>query len=255
MTTELEIGAVAIVTGAARGIGAAIAMRLAREGFAVAVLDRQLADCAATVDAISSTGGVAMALAADVAVESAIVAAVEQVAQELGPPTVLVNNAGIGQPADLLDVTAEQWDAMLAVNLRAPVLLARATCPYMIEAGWGRVVSISSVSALGDAGRVAYASAKAGLIGMTKTLALELGPHGITTNAVAPGFVVSDMTRLSAQRRGIAFEEYREAAARAIPVGRVGQPEDVANAVLFFVSQEAGLSPGRSSASLGDRLT
>jgi len=236
---------VALVTGAARGIGAAVAKRLARDGLAVAVLDRDESDCAATVEAIRAAGGVATGVGADVTDERAVVAAVAQLAAVLGPPTVLVNNAGFASAACLVDMTTEQWEAVVDVNLRGPFLVTRAVARYMVGAGEGRIVNISSVSALGDAGRVSYASAKAGLIGFTRTLALELGPRGITVNAIAPGFVVSDMTRGTAHRLGHDFEQYQRLAAASIPVRRVGQPDDVAHAVSFLASRQAGFVSGQ----------
>ncbi|GLX00025.1 3-oxoacyl-ACP reductase [Microtetraspora sp. NBRC 16547] len=233
------------MTGAARGIGAAVAKWLARDGLAVGVIDLDEADCAGTVEAIRGEGGSAVAVAADVADEAAVTAAVARVAAELGPPTVLVNNAGVGPRADLVEMTTQQWDAVLGVNLRGPFFVTRAVVPHMIEAGWGRIVTMSSISAVGDAARVDYASAKAGLIGFTKSLALQLGRHGITANAIAPGFVVSDMTRASARRLGRDFEEFQRSAAESIPVGRVGRPEDIAHTASYLVSPEAGFVSGQ----------
>lgn len=235
----------AIVTGAARGIGAAVAKRLAREGHAIGVIDLREADCAATVDAITSEGGSALPVAADVADEAAVTSAVERVAAELGPPTVLVNNAGFARDADLGEMTAEQWDAVQGVHLRGAFLASRAILPYMVEAHWGRIINVSSISALGHAGRVNYASAKAGVIGFTKALALELGSQGITVNAIAPGFIVSDMTAATARRLGRDFAEHQRIAAESIPVGRVGQPEDIAYAASFFASPDAGFVSGQ----------
>ncbi|NBE92346.1 SDR family oxidoreductase [Nonomuraea sp. KC401] len=235
----------AMVTGAARGIGAAVAKRLARDGLAVAVIDLDEADCAGAVEAIRSEGGDALAMAADVADEGLVGEAVARVAAELRPPTVLVNNAGVGPRADLVEMTTEQWDMVLGVNLRGPFFLTRAVAPYMIEAGWGRIVTMSSISAVGDAARVDSASAKAGLIGFAKSLALQLGRHGVTANAIAPGFVVSDMTRTSARRLGLEFEEFQRNAAASIPVGRVGQPEDIAHTASHLVSPGAGFVSGQ----------
>ncbi|WP_433222476.1 SDR family NAD(P)-dependent oxidoreductase [Microtetraspora malaysiensis] len=235
----------AIVTGAARGIGTAVARRLARDGLAVAVIDLNEADCADTVEAIAREGGTAFAIEADVADEGLVGGAVARVTAELGPPTVLVNNAGVGPRADLVEMATEQWDMVLGVNLRGPFFLTRAVVPHMIDAGWGRVVTMSSISAVGDAARVDYASAKAGLIGFTKSLALQLGRHGATANAIAPGFIVSDMTRASARRLGLEFEEFQRRAAESIPVGRVGQPEDVAHAASYLVSPAAGFVSGQ----------
>jgi 3-oxoacyl-[acyl-carrier protein] reductase len=242
---EANRNGTAIVTGAARGIGAAVARRLASDGFAVGVLDLDEDDCAGTVASIRAAGGSATAVGADVRDEAAVTAAVARVAAALGPPTVLVNNAGIGPQADLAELRTAQWDAVVGVNLRGPFLVTRAVCPYMIEAEWGRVVNVSSVSAVGDAERVDYGSAKAGLVGFTKSLALQLGRHGITANAIAPGFVVSDMTRASARRLGLEFDEFRRRAARSVPVGRVGQPEDVAHTASFLVSRAAGFVSGQ----------
>ena len=235
----------AIVTGAARGIGAAIAKRLATDGLAVGVLDLDVERCASTVEEIVARGGVAAAVAADVDDERAVEAAVGRVVERLGPPTVLVNNAGFGSRAALTEMTTDQWDSVIGVHLRGSFLAARAAARHMLDARWGRIVNVSSRSALGDPEHVNYASAKAGLIGFTRTLAFELGPAGITVNAVAPGFIVSDMTAGSARRLGRSFEEHQRLAAQSVPVGRVGYPEDVAHAAAFFVSPEAGYVSGQ----------
>ncbi|WP_405801319.1 SDR family NAD(P)-dependent oxidoreductase [Streptomyces sp. NBC_01506] len=245
MTTTVNGQRTAIVTGAARGIGAAVALRLARDGLAVGVVDLDETDCAGTVEAIRHAGGTALAVGADIADEDAATAAVDRVAAELGPPTVLVNNAGIGPRAPLVDMTTQQWDTVLGVNLRGPFFLTRAVGPHLIAAGWGRVVNMSSISAVGDAARVDYGSSKAALIGFTKSLALQLGRHGVTANAIAPGFIVSDMTRTSARRLGVDFEEFRRDAERSIAVGRVGVPQDVAHAASFLVSPDAGFVSGQ----------
>ncbi|MGI5353341.1 SDR family NAD(P)-dependent oxidoreductase [Streptomyces sp. CA-250714] len=244
-STQVATRRTALVTGAAGGIGAAVAVRLARDGFAVGVLDLAEDACAGTVGAITAEGGSATAVAADVSDERAVGAAVRHVADLLGPPTVLVNNAGFARAASVGEMTTAQWDAVLGVNLYGAFFATRAVVPHMKSAEWGRVVNISSISALGDAGRIGYASAKAGLLGFTKTLALELGPHGVTANAIAPGFVVSDMTRASARRLGLTFEEFQRRAAESAPVGRVGTPEDIAHTASFLASPAAGFVSGQ----------
>ncbi|RRR95812.1 3-oxoacyl-ACP reductase FabG [Glycomyces terrestris] len=235
----------AIVTGAARGIGAATARRLAADGHAVAVLDLVEEQARATADAITAAGGRAVAVAADVADEDAAAAAVERVAAELGPPQILVNNAGILRDNLLFKMTAADWDAVLGVHLRGAFLMSRAVQASMVESGWGRIVNLSSTSALGNRGQANYAAAKAGMQGLTKTLAIELGRFGITANAVAPGFIETEMTRATAERIGVPFEDFLAHAAAEAPVGRVGRPEDVAAAVAFFCSEDAGFISGQ----------
>ncbi len=237
---------VAIVTGAARGIGAAIAARLAHDGLDVAALDLDESSCADTVAAIRRIAGArGLALGADVSDEQAGGAAVARVAEELGPPTVLVNNAGITRDRMLSNMTVEEWDAVIAVHLRGAFLMSRAVREHMKQAAWGRIVNLSSTSALGNPGQGNYSAAKAGLQGFTKTLALELGRYNVTVNAVAPGFTVTDMTLETARRLGISFEELTAAALTKIAVGRPGQPEDIANAVAFFVDERSGFVSGQ----------
>jgi 3-oxoacyl-[acyl-carrier protein] reductase len=235
----------AVVTGAARGIGAAVARRLAADGFAVAVLDLDEAACAPVVAEIEAAGGRALAVGVDVADEQAVSAAVTRVAEELGPPTVLVNNAGITRDNLLFKMTVADWDSVLGVHLRGSFLMSRACQRYMTDATWGRIVNLSSTSALGNRGQANYSAAKAGLQGFTKTLAIELGKFGVTCNAIAPGFIETEMTAATAERMGVSFEDFKAAAASLIPVARVGQPADIAAAVSFFVSEEAGFVSGQ----------
>ncbi|PPI98730.1 3-oxoacyl-ACP reductase FabG [Nocardia nova] len=236
---------VAVVTGAARGIGAAIATRLAQDGLHVGVLDLDAGHCADTVRAITDAGGRAVALGADVSNEDSVAAAVTKLADELGPPTVLVNNAGILRDNLLFKMSVDDWDAVMNVHLRGAFLMSRAVQKYMVDAKWGRIVNMSSSSAQGNRGQVNYSAAKAGLQGFTKTLALELGKFSVTANAIAPGFIVTDMTAATAERVGVPFEDFQKAAAAQIPVQRVGRPEDIAHTASFLVSEGAGFVSGQ----------
>ncbi len=236
---------VAVVTGAARGIGASTAKRLAADGHAVAVLDLREGDCAATVDAITAAGGRALAVAADVSEADQVQAAIDTVAEALGPVAVLVNNAGVTRDNLLFKMTVDDWDTVLGIHLRGAFLMSKACQKYMVDQRFGRIVNLSSSSALGNRGQVNYSAAKAGMQGFTKTLAIELGQFGVTANAVAPGFIVTDMTAATAARIGIGFEDFQKAAAQNIPVRRVGQPEDVANVISFLASEGAGFVSGQ----------
>ncbi len=236
---------VAVVTGGARGIGAAIATRLASDGYAVAVLDLDEAACGATVEAITGAGGRAMAVGADVSDAAAVQAAVDRVAAELGPPVVLVNNAGVIRDNLLFKMTDDDWETVMAVHLRGAFLMSRACQKYMVEQKWGRIVCLSSTSALGNRGQANYAAAKAGMQGLTKTLAIELGPFGVTANAVAPGFIATDMTAATAARMGLDFDTFQKVVAEQTPVRRVGKPDDIAHTVSFLVSEGAGYVSGQ----------
>jgi 3-oxoacyl-[acyl-carrier protein] reductase len=236
---------VAIVTGAARGIGAATARRLAADGMAVAVLDLDAGTCAGTVDAITAAGGRAMAVGADVSQADQVEAAVGKVASELGPPAILVNNAGVIRDNLLFKMTEDDWDTVLGVHLRGAFLMSRAAQKHMVDQRYGRIVNLSSSSALGNRGQVNYSAAKAGMQGFTKTLAIELGPFGITANSVAPGFIVTDMTAATAARMGMSFEDFQQAAASHVPVRRIGQVEDVAHVISFLCSEGAGYVSGQ----------
>ena len=236
---------VAIVTGAARGIGAATAIRLAADGFAVAVVDLEESAGKDTVEKITAAGGRALAIGADVSDAEQVTAAVERVAAELGAPTVLVNNAGVLRDNLLFKMSELDWDTVMGVHLKGAFLMSRAVQKHMVDAGYGRIVNLSSSSALGNRGQANYAAAKAGLQGFTKTLAKELGKFGITANAVAPGFIATDMTAATAARVGMEFEAFKEAAASQIPVRRVGVPEDIAHTVSYFVSEGAGFVSGQ----------
>jgi 3-oxoacyl-[acyl-carrier protein] reductase len=236
---------VAIVTGAGRGIGAAIANRLAADGMSVGVVDLDEQGSRRTAKEIIENGGRAIPIGADVADETAVANAVQQTAAELGPVTVLVNSAGIIRDNLIFRMSTADWDSVMDVHLRGAFLMTRAAQTHMTQAKWGRIVNISSTSALGNRGQANYAAAKAGLIGFTKTLALELGKFGVTANAIAPGFVETEMTAATAARQGLDFEEWKSSIARDIPLGRIGQPEDVASVASFLCSEDAGYVSGQ----------
>ena len=236
---------IAIVTGGARGIGASIAVRLAQDGHDVAVLDLDASVCAETVKAIEQAGRRGFAVSANVADEASVQRAVASVVEALGAPTIAVNNAGVLLDRTIGKMSVDDWDTVIDVNLRGAFLVSREVQSHMRNAGWGRIVSMSSTAALGNLGEANYAAAKAGIQGFTKTLAIELGRYGITANAVAPGFIETAMTAEVAARVGISFDEMKQQALRDIVVGRVGQPGDIANAVSFFVDERSSFVTGQ----------
>jgi 3-oxoacyl-[acyl-carrier protein] reductase len=236
---------VAIVTGGARGIGAATAIRLAADGMAVGVLDLDEGGCEATVNAVTSAGGRALAVGADVSKADQVESAVGKIVAELGPPAVLVNNAGVLRDNLIFKMSEDDWDTVLGVHLRGAFLMTKAAQQHMVGQRYGRIINLSSSSALGNRGQVNYSAAKAGMQGFTKTLAIELGPFGITANAVAPGFIVSDMTAATAARMQMSFEDFQKMAASQTPVRRIGQVEDVAHTISFLASEGAGFVSGQ----------
>ncbi len=236
---------VAIVTGAARGIGAATAARLAADGDAVAVFDLDESACEAVAGTIRAAGGRAIGVGVDVSDADQVAAGVARVAEELGPPVILVNNAGIIRDNLIFKMTEEDWDAVMNVHLKGAFLMTRACQSFMTAEKYGRIVNLSSSSAQGNRGQVNYSAAKAGMQGFTKTLAIELGKFGVTANAVAPGFIQTDMTRATAERLGVPFEDFIEFSAKQIPVQRVGQPADIAATISFLCSEEAGFVSGQ----------
>jgi len=211
----------------------------------VAVIDLEEASTSATVDAIRSSGGEAIGIGADVSKTDDVEQAVARVAEELGAPTILVNNAGILRDNLIFKMTDSDWDAVVAVHLRGAFLMSRAVQRHQVDQRWGRIVSLSSTSALGNRGQANYAAVKAGLQGFTKTLAIELGRYNVTANAIAPGLIATDMLRQTAERMKVPFEDFLAAAAKEIPVARVGQPEDVAEAAAFFTSDAASFVSGQ----------
>lgn len=237
---------VAIVTGAAQGIGAATATLLASQGAAVAVVDLDAERARPVADAITAAGGRAIPVGADVTDQQAVDAMVERTIAELGGLHILINNAGITRDDLLFKMTMKNWDAVITTNLTSMFLCCQAATRQMVAQRYGRIVSLSSRSALGNRGQVNYAAAKAGVQGLTATLAIELGPFNIGVNAVAPGYIETAMTDATARRVGFDPEEYRKLAAEQTPLRRVGQPEEVAAVIAFLASDEASYVSGQT---------
>ena len=237
-------GRVAVVTGSARGIGAATARRFAEEGAMVAVLDLDEENAATTAAGLGAEK--AVGLACDVADAASVQAAVARVVEEFGKVDVLVNNAGVTRDNLLFKMTEDDWDVVMNVHLRGSFLMSREVQKHMVAAKYGKILNLSSVSALGNRGQANYSAAKMGLQGLTRTLAIELGPFGVNVNAVAPGFIVTDMTDDTARRVGVEPEEYRKAAAAVTPVRRVGHPQDIAATAAFLCSDEASYITGQT---------
>jgi len=244
----------AIVTGGGSGIGLAIATRLGADGRAVAVFDRDIASAEAAAAAIEASGGTAVGLEVDVTDRARIDEAVTQVRERFGRPTILVTSAGMDGFGPFLKIKAEEWNRILAVNLTGTFDCCQAVVPDMLEEGWGRIVTISSSSAhSGQPLMTHYVASKAGVIGFTKALALELGPKGITVNTIPPGFIDTPMLRGSEARgllgKGVEYHETQT------PVRRIGTPEDIANACAFLVGEDAGYITGQVIGVNGGRNT
>jgi 3-oxoacyl-[acyl-carrier protein] reductase len=236
---------VALVTGAAQGIGAEVARRLAADGAKVGVLDLNVEAAQAVADEITAAGGAAVGLGADVSKRDQVQAAVDALVARFGGLQILVNNAGVLRDNLLFKMTDDDWTIVMEVHLRGAFLCSQIAQQHMVAARYGRIISMSSTSALGNRGQANYATAKAGLQGLTKTLAIELGPFGVTANAIAPGFIETAMTAATAERIGTTIEQMREATASIVPVRRGGVPADVANTVAFFAGEESGYVTGQ----------
>jgi 3-oxoacyl-[acyl-carrier protein] reductase len=242
--TNLD-GRVALVTGAARGIGAEIARTCARAGARVGVLDLTEDLTEQTVAGIRDAGGQAIGLGADVSDAAQVDRAVQRLAEEFGGLDIAVNNAGVTRDNLLFKMTEDDWDTVMAVHMRGVFLVTRAAQRIMVERRYGRVINISSTSALGNRGQANYSAAKAGIQGFTRTTAIELGPFGITVNAIGPGYVDTEMTRATAERLGVAVDERLAEVAATLPMRRVGKPADIANAALFLASEDSGFVTGQ----------
>ncbi|MEW6637873.1 MAG: 3-oxoacyl-ACP reductase FabG [Actinomycetota bacterium] len=239
-------GRTAVVTGAARGIGAAEAIRLAQDGANVAVLDLSAEACRETVEAVEATGAEALAVACDVSSSKQVDAAFEEVAGRFGRIDILVNNAGIIRDNLSFKMSEEEWDLVMDVHLKGSFLCSKAVQRYMVEQEYGKIVMTSSIVALGNKGQANYSAAKAGLQALTRTLALELGRFNINVNAVAPGWIETEMTKEAAERVGMTMEEMKEKFAKSIPLKRFGRVDDIANVVAFLVSDEASYISGET---------
>jgi 2-hydroxycyclohexanecarboxyl-CoA dehydrogenase len=242
----------AVVTGGASGIGGAISRRLAAGRASVAIFDLDGDAAEAAAVSIEKSGGRAIGLPVDVTDRAAVDSGVAEVRTRLGRPSILVNSAGSSVGGPFLEVTAEAWTLMLAVNLTGTFDCCQAVLPDMVEEGWGRIVNISSSSVhSGSVGLAGYVAAKSGVVGLTKVLALEFGRHGITVNTIPPGFIDTPMLRRTVES---GFVDLDQQLAKT-PVGRIGRPEDTAAACAFLVSEEAGYITGQVIGVNGGRNT
>ena len=234
-----------MVTGASRGIGEATARRFAREGARVCLTDAKLDGARSTARQLVDEGMDVFATRVDVTNLTEVENAVGETVERYGRLDILVNNAGVTRDSLIYKMSDEDWRTVLNVHLGGAFFCTRAAQKHMVERNYGRIVNVSSTAALGNRGQANYSAAKAGIQGFTRTLAVELGRYGITANAVAPGFIETDMTRDTAARLGVDFDDFVAERVKSIPVGRAGWPEDVAAAILYLASEEAGFVSGQ----------
>lgn len=238
-------GRTAFVTGGSRGIGKEIAERFASEGANVAIIDVNTEALEGTEAEFGEKGYSVYTKNASVTDKEQIEQAMKDVFEKFGSVDILVNNAGVIRDNMLFKMTDDDWLTVMDVHLKGAFYATRAAQQYMTQNKYGRIINISSTSALGNRGQANYATAKSGLQGFTKTLAIELGKFGITANSVAPGFIETDMTKATAERIGIPFEELIKASVAGIPVNRSGRPADIANAVAFFADERSSFVSGQ----------
>ena len=238
-------GRTAFVTGGSRGIGKAIAEQFAKEGANVAIIDVNEQALSEVTAQFSDAGYTFYTKLASVTNREEIGQAMQETYEKFGSIDILVNNAGVIRDNLVFKMTDDDWDTVMDVHLKGAFYASQAAQAYMSKQNYGRIINLSSTSALGNRGQANYSTAKAGLQGLTKTLAIELGKFGITVNAVAPGFIETDMTKATAERIGVPFEQLIEASVKTIPVARSGKPEDIANAVLFFADERSSFVSGQ----------
>lgn len=238
-------GKVAIVTGAARGIGAAIVREFASKGAMVGVFDVNVEGAEALAREVNANDGKAIAVQCDVSNPAEVEESFKKVVDTFGGLDILINNAGIIRDNLVFKMSENEWDSVIDVHLKGSFLCSKEAQKYMVPNKYGKIVNLSSTSALGNRGQVNYASAKAGLQGLTKTLAIELGPYGINVNAIAPGFIQTEMTKATAERMGITIEQMVSRVVEFLPIKRAGQPQDIANVAAFLCSEEASYVTGQ----------